>query len=116
MRKGPVCDRVKALASQCIDGAVFPGKRWRSRLWLALWNMLGTIGQWIAVVEMTSEVEAAFHSMNHSDHDPRHAIQAKADIPIRRPIFQELLGMPLDLFFTIVSDDQSFEPSIKLRA
>lgn len=78
--------------------------------------MLGTIGQWVAVVEMASEVKAALHGMNHSNHGPRHAIQAEADVPILRLMLQQLLGMPLNLVFTIVAYDYSFEPGIKLRS
>ena len=114
MRNGPICDCVKAFVSQCIDSAVFPGKRWRSNLRLARRDMLGTTGQWVTVVEMASEVEAALHRMNHSDHDPRRAIQTEADVPVSRLMFQQLLGMPLNLVFTIVAYNYSFEPGIKL--
>ena len=114
MRNGPIRDCVKAFVSQCIDSAVFPGKRWRSNLRLARRNMLGTTGQWVTVVEMAGEVEAALHRMNHSDHGPRRAIQTETDVPIPRLIFQQLLGMPLNLVFTIVAYNDSFEPGIKL--
>ena len=63
---------------------------------------------------MAGEVKAALHGMNHSNHGPRHAIQAEADVPIPRLMFQQLLGMPLNLVFTIVAYDYSFEPGIKL--
>ena len=52
---------------------------------------------------MAGEVKAALHGMNHSNHGPRHAIQAEADVPIPRLMFYQLLGMPLNLVFTIVA-------------
>ena len=88
MRNGPICDCVEAFVSQGIDSAVFPGKGWRSNLRLTHRNMLGTAGQWVAVVEMAGEVEATLHRMNHSDHGPRRAIQTEPDVSIPRLMSQ----------------------------